>query len=243
MSNFLSIIKHLLPSGKAWRLTADKTLRKFFDGLAGYLATVRTFIDLAWLDLLPAYTREIPLWENNFGLPHGNLNEAQRRARIAAAWSALGGQSPRYIQDTLQANGFDVYVHEWWEIVGGLPVARDPLSVIAPDNITPIAGKGYPLVNKIPEIVPDIIPCCGEAEALCDEPRALCLNYISLKNRLNRWYITNIMAFCRPYYLYIGGEVFGGMVSLPASRRDEFENLCLKICPTQQWLGILVNYV
>jgi hypothetical protein len=46
-----------------------------------------------------------------------------------------------------------------------------------------------------------------------------------------------------PYYLYIGGETFGDLAQIPESRRTEFETLCLKICPNQQWIGALVEYV
>jgi len=45
-----------------------------------------------------------------------------------------------------------------------------------------------------------------------------------------------------PFFLYIGGENFPDQATVPQARRDEFEDLCLKICPTEQWLGILVTY-
>ena len=31
--------------------------------------------------------------------------------------------------------------------------------------------------------------------------------------------------------------------SEPIIIKDEFETLCLKLCPAQQWLGILVEYI
>ena len=43
-----------------------------------------------------------------------------------------------------------------------------------------------------------------------------------------------------PYFLYIGAEVFGEMAQVESKRRNEFEALCLKTCPAQQWQGILV---
>jgi hypothetical protein len=45
-----------------------------------------------------------------------------------------------------------------------------------------------------------------------------------------------------PFFLYIGGQTFPENAAVQQSRRDEFEDLCLKICPTEQWLGILVTY-
>jgi len=111
----INIFKHLLPNARAWRITIDKTLRRFFEGLTGIGEDVKDFFDLVWSDLNPQLTRELDAWENQFGMLDTGLNEQGRRDRIDGAWKALGGQSPRYIQDTLQAAGFDVYVHEWYE--------------------------------------------------------------------------------------------------------------------------------
>ena len=32
---FLRVFKHLLPNARAWRITVDKKLRQFFEGLSG----------------------------------------------------------------------------------------------------------------------------------------------------------------------------------------------------------------
>ena len=45
-----------------------------------------------------------------------------------------------------------------------------------------------------------------------------------------------------PYFLYIGAATFPETANIPAARKNEFEQLCLKISPTEQWLGILVTY-
>lgn len=260
---FLRIFRHLLPRARAWRITLDKQLRQFFEGLAATGDDVKQFLDQVWLDIFPDTTRELSDWETQFGLRAGQLTEQERRDRLAGAWKALGGQSPRYIQDTLQAAGFDVYVHEWWdpaalpvyafycgdaaaeageagvECTAVIPEARDPLAVLAPDNITAVPGYGYPLVNKITEIEPNLIALAGEAVAEAGEPLASCYNYVD--------FIFGVKRYETPtdghYVLYIGGETFGDLAQVPADRRDEFENLCLKICPAQQWLGILAEYV
>ena len=112
---WLNTYKHLLPNARAWRVTIDKTLRRFFEGLTGLPEDAKQFYDLLLCDLDPQKTRELSAWENQFGLLDYILTEQQRRDRLEATWKALGGQSPRYIQDTLQAAGFDVYVHEFFE--------------------------------------------------------------------------------------------------------------------------------
>lgn len=268
---FLRMFKHLLPRARAWRVTIDKTLRRFFEGLAGVGADVRSFLDLVWLDLFPETTRELSEWEKQFGLRDTALTEAQRRDRLAATWRALGGQDPRYIQDTLRDNGFDVYVHEWWEPgtepqpgTKGTATARNPLMWLRREftGVTLLvecgealaqcgedfaqAGnglepRGYPLVNKVLETQADILPLCGEELAQAGEDSALCGNYTNFVDRIKSYVVPSDPAKW-PYFLYIGGETFGDLASIESKRRDEFEALCLKICPAQQWLGILVEY-
>lgn len=268
---FLRIFKHLLPNARAWRLVVDKRLRQFFEGLSNVGDTIKAFFDSVWLDIFPGTTRELSAWERQFGLQDTGLGEQARRDRLAATWKALGGQDPAYIQETLRARGFDVYVHEWWEpgtepAVGSSACAtpRNPLTVLRREytNVTILvecgealaqcgeefaqAGnslqpRGYPLVNKALETIPDIEPLCGEADAACGEDLALCGNYIGFRDVLRPYTVPRDTAKW-PYFLYIGGETFGDIANVPSSRKDEFEALCLKICPAQQWLGILVEY-
>lgn len=269
---FLRIFKHLLPHARAWQITVDKNLRSFFSGLTGVGSDIKEFIDGVWLDIFPETTRELDLWETQFGLRDTGLTEQERRDRLDATWKSLGGQDPRYIQDTLRANGFDVYVHEWW-VPGTEPsvgvkqcvTPRNPLLVLrreftgvallvecgealaacgealaqAGESLTP---RGYPLVNKVFFTAPDVLTLCGEAIAEAGESSALCGNYFEFREILKNYIVpTDVDKW--PYFLYIGAETFGQLAQVDPKRRDEFEALCLKICPAQQWLGILVEYV
>lgn len=268
---FLRVFKHLLPQARAWRLTVDKRLRQVFQGLAGSAADVKTFTDRVWGDIFPGTTRELSAWENQWGLRAVGLNEQQRRSRLAAAWQALGGQDPRYIQDTLQANGFDVYVHEWWEPgtepalgVKACATPRNPLLYLRRDSTgAPIlvecgelfaecgepsaeAGNslspaGYPLVNRVFPTTPGFIVLAGEVFAECGEEEAESGNYEGFRvGELN--YTVPSDPDKWPYFLYIGGQDFPELAVVDPKRRQEFEELCLKICPLQQWVGILVSY-
>ena len=178
--SFYGTMRHLLPRARAWCTTKNKQLRQFFEGLSTALIdSTKLFYDQLWLDIFPDTTRAIDEWEQQFALPSAGLTEQEKRDRLAATWKALGGQDPRYLQDTLQANGFDVYVHEWWEpgsegAVGEkkCAVPRNPFTVLSNDNLVsgvtitcgnPIATcgnpaatagastapPGYPLVHKI----------------------------------------------------------------------------------------------
>lgn len=275
MTNFdwLNIFKHLLPNARAWRITIDKTLRQFFEGLTGLGEDAKEFYDLVWLDICPQDTRELSAWENQFGLLDYNLTEQQRRDRLEATWKALGGQSPRYIQDTLQASGFDVYVHEFFEPsvahpTGGSvngdesPVTRNPFDYLddgtgglpflmfdgAPDaqdgdadaqDGSTATPAGYPLVNKILEASDEII---GDGSATMQDGEAQAQDGGILTIYSQKQYIIPADPTKYPYFLYIGGATFPDQANVQVSRRDEFEGLCLKICPNEQWLGVLVNY-
>ena len=211
---FLRIFKHLLPNARAWYITVDKKLRQFFVGLSSVGEDVKTFFDGVWLDIFPETTRELDSWETQFGLRDTGLTEQERRDRLIATWRALGGQDPTYVQATLRANGFDVYVHEWWEpgseAAPGVKACATPRNPIlhlrreftgvsllvecgevfaACGETTAEAGnslqpRGYPLVNKVFETIPDIIPLCGEAIAEAGETEILCGNYVKFREVL-----------------------------------------------------------
>ena len=270
-----SIFKRLLPLGRAWAVIAEKRLRQFFDGLAAGASdpVVKEFDD-HFDDINPQLTTKLALWEDQFSLPNTGLTEQERRDRLQAAWAAVGGQSPRYIQDTLQAAGFNVYVHEWWfpsaEYPAGgsidrlpAPVARDPFDYIVDAN-TPISvigsghdlaycggdnffanaqtasnPQGYLLVNKISQATSGFIGS-GHDLAYCGGDFAESGATTASSSR--KIYTIPADPTKYPYFLYIGGQTFPDLATVPLSRRDEFEDLCLKICPAQQWLGVLVSY-
>jgi uncharacterized protein YmfQ (DUF2313 family) len=269
---FTRIIRHLLPNARAWSAVIEKHLKRLIAGLAGSASSARDFIDSVWSALFPDTTENLKEWETQFGLPDVGLTESQRRDRLAAAWQFLGGQSPRYIQDTLRANGFDVYVHEWWQPgtepavgVQACATPRNPIMwlrreytgvVILVECGEPDAQcgepfaqagnslepRGYPLVNKIRQTRRNLIVLCGEPLAAAGEPSAEAGNYDGFVETI-RQYIVPDNADKWPYFLYIGGQTFGTLAQVDPKRRDEFEALCLKICPAQQWLGMLVEYV
>ena len=260
----LNVFKHLLPKARAWSLTISKQLRDFFEGLVPIITDFKSYMDLIWFDIFPQTTRELGKWESQFGLSAGTLTEQARRDRLAATWQAVGGQDPRYIQDTLQAAGFDVYVHEWWEPGSNPPVARAPLTYLknpgAPVAYTcecgeplaecgeplalcgnPVGAAGYPLVNIILESNKAFTCLCGEPFMECGEPSAECGEFSAFILERKEYQIpTDVDRW--PYFLYIGAETFPGLAQLSAARKLEFERLCLKICPNQQWLGIMVQY-
>jgi hypothetical protein len=221
----------LLSRSQAFCLSLDKNITKLFRGLEGIETDAKKYVDEVWLDIFPQTTRQLEEWELQFGIVESDIPLQERRDRLEARWKARGGQSPRYIQDTLQAAGFPVYIHEAWD----LPLTN-PATFKNPNLYL---RDGSDLVAFTCE-AGELDAHCGEALAECGEtlnPRG----YL-LVNKVANPYVIPGSSTTWPYFLYIGAETFPNIAAVDATRRDEFEALCLQICPTQQWLGILVEY-
>jgi len=139
----------------------------------------------------------------------------------------------------MQANGFDVYFHEWWTTapavtVGVAPIARDPNTYLA-------GAPGYPLVNKIAtsqtifQGAGDPLMEAGEPTALAGQDAGITFGEVA--------YVVPANPLLWPYFLYVGAASFPSAASVDATRQEEFENLLLKLCPGHLWLGVIVNYV
>lgn len=227
-------IKALLPNAAAWRIVTDKALRRLLLGLSEAPDEAREAADEVFLDTFPATTRQLSAWERQFGLRGVGLVEDRIRA-LEVAWKASGGQSPRYIQDILQAAGFDLYVHEWWASGPGPYVAHDPRDYTdssrtgsfqcfdgleAPECFD---GPGAPYCNDFLAGNP------GYLVNLDLTPRAP----PPIPSDPNTW----------PFFVYIGAETFPDRVEIPGWRRAELEDLVLRLKPAQQWVVMLVDYL
>lgn len=259
---FFRIFQHLLPNAKAWALVPGTYIRSFFEGIASVGPDTKTFVDQVWLDLFPDSTRCLDDWEEQWNLSDSGLSDEARRTRLATTWQSLGGQSPRYIQDVLQGNDFDVYVHEWWVPETSPPIARNPLTVLSGEDPawvteagealaeagepTALAGElvsspGYVLVNDVSETSTNLLSLAGEAIMEAGESEALAGNFTEFSTSQVEYFPT-ADELTWPYYVYIGSSVFGAPAQIAASRRQEFEELCLKICPAHLWIGVIVEY-
>lgn len=235
----------MLPRGRAWTLTTQKTLRDFFLGLSEQPTETKTFLDQAYLDIFPETTRLLNEWEKQFGLELSDLNTPSEvtagRLALAAEWQATGGQSPGYIQGVLHTAGFDnLYVHEWWD--PDTEATRDPRDYT--DN--PLIGiyqcTGYDEFGYT-------LPSQPQCSALASQPQ--CNGFLAN----NPGYLVNKDLTRRPpprvpddpntwpYFLYIGAETFPELAIVDEARRDELERLILKIRPTQNWIVMRVTYL
>jgi hypothetical protein len=228
MANFLRIIQHLLPRTKTWSLVKDRPLRQLFDGIGdGLLTPAKGNVDGVWSELDPETTESLTDWENQFGIWEAG-EEADRRAAIAAEWSDRGGQSPRHLQDIIQAHGFDIYIHGWRASNGSV---RDPRDYAA----LPFIGQYQ----------------CGRASVVC---RARTDFNVPRCNRFlvrSPGYIVNECLDFRPpppiptdsyywrYFIYWGGETFGTSAEIPAARLLELKRLLIKHCPGHLWIVLM----
>lgn len=233
---FFRVIGRLLPDAGAWSVTLDTQLRQFFYAIAATPAAIRTFADNVWGDIFPITTRQLDEWEALLILnTTAELDTAERRARLDAWWKAQGGQSPRYLRDIFLANGFDVWTHPWWDDTITYSHGVLPGSV---NNPLLVLGGG-----------PVYIAACGETPDDCGEASMLCGNTSNPAGRIlvNKipgvTYSVPVDSDEWPYILYIGGEVYPAHAIVLASRKEEFEDLVLRMCPGHLQLGMLITYV
>jgi hypothetical protein len=177
---FLRTFQHLLPRSPTWALTFNKQLKKFFAGLAGSFEITQSpkpFFDAIFQDVFPATTRQLDKWRYQFGIERG-ADDAADILQLTSAWKAQGGQSPKYLQDTLQAAGFPLYVHEWWQ-EGVAPFAQ----VCAGDTLAQAgepkalaSSRSYKRFVRDPRLYTQQ-PVTGsvQASALSDQPQCSAL--------------------------------------------------------------------
>jgi hypothetical protein len=230
LSLFFRQIQHLLPTGEAWRTTTDKLLRRFFEGLSVVGEDAKQFLDLVYLDLFPATTRQLAEWERFYGLvPTTSATEQARRQALAAEWRSTGGQSVGYIQGVLQTAGFEIWIHEWWEGANEAPrTPRDPR-----DYLT------YSLAGSMQ---------CGEDFAECGDPDAQC-DLFQLLGGTGYWDNLSLSPIAPPvipadpakwpYFMYFAGEVFPEPAAIPAGRTAELRRLIQKLKPAQHWVVLI----
>lgn len=262
----LDTFKHLLPRARAWRLTADKKLRQFFTGLTDAPRDAQSYQDDTWSEYRPQDTTQLSAWESQFGLLPTDATEQDRRDRLAAAWRALGGQSPQYLQDTVRAAGFDVYLYESFFRVGSQYEYRKPWLYLDdgryPDYITANGvmgadgfqlGEADALMAGFFNFGPVISTVqMGETPVQMGEPDALLGAFrrlgelltdplpagstIPVEGQESEW----------PYVLYWGGPPSLGQPTtavVPKDREDEFKTLILKLSPAQQWHGLIIDFL
>lgn len=101
--SFFHSLKLLLPTGKAFDITQNTKLRKFFKGISYLPDDVKKEMELVYMDLFPDTTRAMEEWEKQFAVLFADLQYGDtRRGILKALWqSTVGGQDLKYLQSLL----------------------------------------------------------------------------------------------------------------------------------------------
>lgn len=242
----LDALRRLLPSGWAFQFVPDGDADKILQGIGEEIEKTLADAVAQAADGFPATTTDLEIHERAFfqRVSEG-LSEADRRAKIVAAWQDWGGGSPAELQVQLQAHGFPLYVWEWWTFIS-------PPATSGPEAFFEPIGTGYVLRNGITTQAALELSQCGMDTAQCGLESASCLYHDTL-GTFREYVQISEAAVAQPlgppgevYYprlFILCGETFGDFVDIPAERREELEDLILKRRPVSRWAGILVNYV
>jgi hypothetical protein len=230
MSIFFRAIEALFPRGNAFTLALGKILTKYVEGLAaGAPEDFRDFAFQAWEDLFPDTTTQLEKWRDQFGLFPAPTPELQVQS-LKSAWAATGGQGLDYLQGLIDAAGFAATVHASLDPL--TDTYRNPLDYL-------------PQRSDIGQIH------CGGSGAYCGDPTAVCSG---LQGAIQGHIVNQDLSGREqppisddpatfPFWIYVGGEIFGTNFSLPQEREIEFQSLILSAFPGTYWIGYLVDRI
>lgn len=212
------------------------------------------------MDLFPDTTRQLDEWNETFGIGFPASDEDDQRMDIDSAWKATGGQGRDYLQEVLNNAGFDVQVHENNPPVdpdlflNSVPVmvAGGPAAYAGNDQA--FAGKtgGFLLVNG-PTLtnIPIYKSVAGAVNMVAGNQFAKAGQFEKFGTQDKIYQIPDDPDLWGGFF-FIGGDATRNInneletienVDIPASRKNEFIRLILKIKPAQSWGGLMVNYV
>lgn len=216
MSSF-ETLQRLLPRGRAFKLSAGKSLTKLFRGIAAAADDAKEFVDAVYLDQFAATTREIRELEREHGLPPA-ATEADARLHVAAERKRVRNLSPYSLQKTLQDAGFDVYVHECWTSSGVIRNPRPHIDVTrfgrhpmrSPASPSVVRMRGRTAVNGDP-IAQYVMNTAAPAQNVALNKTLQAQPVHRPSNAPADWV----------GYLYIGAATFPQKAVVPAARLDE----------------------
>lgn len=141
----------VMPPGSIWEPEEGEGLDQLLDAMAENSEVVRAYIATLADVRRPSKTALLADLEKEFGIiENTNLTDADRRTQLAAVKFSKGGNGGKdFLEDALQAAGFDVFVYENDPPVdpGGLLDAEE-YSVAGHQNKLPaiLASDDWPLV-------------------------------------------------------------------------------------------------
>jgi hypothetical protein len=225
------LTQQLLPDGLAFRIISDSWKAAVQRGIEA--SEVRAWGDVNAIlsGLLPDNDNftlsDAQGWERALGITVSQgATLADRKLvialRIAHPGGVLNRQSAAYLQNQLQAAGFNVFVFEnrFDDGMGGLET-RSPAVV---SGIT-----GMPLQLGDDQL--------GDSQ-IGDDVFEKCVNFIDISTDMG----FNVGGNLRSTF-FVGGNPVGTFANVPIARRDEFRALILRLKPAQTVGYLFINYV
>lgn len=230
--SFFKSLKLLLPSGKAFDITQNSTVRRFFKGLSYLPEDVKRENELVFLDLFPETTRALEEWENQFSVLFADLQYGEtRRGILKALWQVnIGGQDLKYLQGVLQNINKNIKVFE------NIPV-------------------------KNPRDANAVFGCmCGQRQAVCGNKK-LCCGYKDgdseftptvIRNDSDQLYDIPIDVQYWQNYFFVAKNIvlnsrkeiiYCEKLYLDTKWKSFIEYLILKIKPVQMGALIFIQYI
>jgi len=221
------IFEALLPPGQLWTPAPGGGLDDLISGISLNMETIRDFCsELAFLRSLEK-TNYLDDLEREFGLVfNSSLTEAQRRARVATVKSDVDNDgSASFLEEKLQAFGFDVQVH-----INNPPV--DPLNFLFQE---------YRVV-------------CGNSESVCGAEASVSGSVVGelVVNNVNDFeFEIPVDSKYWGLVFFIGGDATRDPITdeitdidtavIPLALRDDIRRVIVKYKPLHSWAALLTE--
>lgn len=230
----LALTRQLYPTGRAFKMAEGSDLEKLHIALG--ISEEQLYSDaIAILNSILPDTDNFTAddatdWERRLGIISNPLVPLTDRKLAILRKLNQPGIAPaksnwRYLQEQLQAAGFDVYVYE---------NIFDPYPYGDPETKTPFELTGdssFFIVNEYGMFQYGDVQYGGSYQKIV-------ANHI---NETRDW-LFNISPNLRSTF-FIGGNPLGTFANVDVNRKDEFRQLILTIKPVQTVAFLLINYV
>ena len=232
LSFWVRVYDRLLPRSRAWALTIDRTLKKFFEGLGELPKICQEYIGSVLLEAFPQTTNYLADWSLFFGSPTTLTAD-----ELEVEWGTFGGQDPDYIQQVLWYLGFDTcFVHEWWVPDTNPPVARNPFT---PVNLI---DSSYVLVNDLTEVEKDFAYQFGDGTQFESTPGAQFGEYDGYYLRMKRYPCPDI-PHEYPVYWYVCDRTWPNYALVEESKFRTLIRILYKLKPVHTRIILRVTQV
>lgn len=222
VSKIIRLTRQLYPTGRAWLMPDGSVFAKLHTALADSEANAHTRLMRTLDSALPENAQfdeaDAANWERALGLlvnPSVSLDDRKLaiQRKINHPGAIKARQHYKYIEGQLQAAGFNVYVHEQTNPVRILLDAKYGRFSYGTANYGQVGVLNFGF-----QLIANYLDPAKDAEFNVGGP----VEQRSL--------------------FFIGGEVFGDQVAVPAVREKEFRDLVLKLKPAHTVAISLVEF-